>query len=272
MNVVLPAPFGPINPTSWPSATERSTPSSAFRPPKATEMSVAARMTAAWLPSSGGAAGTAGDRRARCLHLAHGSLGRKAFLLLLLLLPARSRDALRVDEQRDDEGDAADQQRPVAGQAEPLVEGVREEALRRSDPRDDRAGDHRDASEIGEGDQAERRQGPEAAVADRPEVVRVQRAGHPGDERRDAEARELRVADVDPGRRRGALVRADRQHALPEARAAHVGYEQGEEDRHREDEEAEDRARDLVVQSPERCPGREVEPSTSGCFTGDPVA
>ena len=141
----------------------------------------------------------------------------------------------------------------LPGQAEPLVEGVREEALRRSDPRDDRAGDHRDASEVGEGDQAERRQSPEAAVADRSEVVRVQRAGHPGDERRDAEARELRVADVDPGRRRGALVRADRQHPLPEARAAHIGDEQGEEDRHGEDEEAEDRARDLVVQSPERC-------------------
>ena len=93
----------------------------------------------------------------------------------------------------------------------------------------------------------------EAAVADRAEVVRVQRAGHPRDERRDAEGGELRVADVDPGGRGGALVRADRQHPLAEARAAHIARRAGEQDRHREDEEAEDRARQVVVQSPERC-------------------
>ena len=183
------------------------------------------------------------DRRARSLLLAR-SLRGEPPLLLLLLLVARSGDALRVHEQRDDQRKAADEQRPGPGQAEPLVEGVREEALGRTDAGEDRSGDHGDAAEVRERDQAERRQSSEAAVADRPEVVRVERAGHPGDERGDAEAGELRVADVDPGRRRGALVRAYGQHALSEARAPHVGDEQGEEDRRGEDEEAEDRARD----------------------------
>ena len=114
--------------------------------------------------------------------------------------------------------------------------------------------------------------GPEAAVADRAEVVGVQRAGHPGDERSDAEAGELRVADVDPGRRCGALVRAHGQHPLPEAAPPHVGDEQGEQDRHREDEEAEDRARDVVVQAAEATrPGRGRRRQGSAAATGEPL-
>ena len=200
------------------------------------------------------------DRRAGSLRVG-GSLRGEPPLLLLLLLVSGSGDALRVDEQGDDQREPADQQRPVAGQAEPLVEGVREEALRRADAREDRAGDHRDAAEVGERDQAERRQGPEAAVADRAEVVRVQRAGHPGDERGDAEAGELHVADVDPGRRRGALVGADGEHPLPQARAPHVGDEHAEQERRGEHEEPEHRARELVVQAPEGRVGGQVEPA-----------
>ena len=40
MNVVLPAPFGPIRPTSCPSSTARSTSSTACTPPKRTERPV----------------------------------------------------------------------------------------------------------------------------------------------------------------------------------------------------------------------------------------
>jgi hypothetical protein len=43
MKVVLPAPFGPIRPTSWPSSTSRSTSIKARTPPNETEMLRAAR-------------------------------------------------------------------------------------------------------------------------------------------------------------------------------------------------------------------------------------
>ena len=186
---------------------------------------------------------------------------RKPFLLLLLLLPLRSGNALRVDEQRDDQREAPDEERPVPGQPEPVVERVWEKALRRANPRDDRAGDHRDPAEIRERDQRERSQRAEAAVADRAEVVRVERSRHAGDERGDAESCELRVADVDARRRGGALVRAHGQHPLAQARAPHVCDEHGKEDRGGEDEESEHGARDLVVQPSEACVWRKVEPA-----------
>ena len=138
---------------------------------------------------------------------------------------------------------------------------MREETLRRADAREHCAGDHGDAAEVRERDQAERRQGTEAAVADRPEVVGVERAGHPCDESGDAESRELRVADVDPGCRGGALVGAHGEHPLPQARAPHVRDEHAEGKGRSEDEEAEDRARDLVVEAPERRLRRKVEPA-----------
>src|SRR5262249_3917129 len=101
-----------------------------------------------------------------------GSLGGPLLLLLLPLLHVPgARDPLRVDEQRDDQREAADEQRPVSGETEPLVEGVREQALGGADAGDDRPRDHGDAAEVGECDQAERRQGTEAAIADRAEVV-----------------------------------------------------------------------------------------------------
>ena len=93
-------------------------------------MPVAERTTAAWL-----LAGVRGALQRWPAHAGHGvredpcfvgSLGGEPPLLLLLLLPPRSGDALRVDEQGDDQREAADEQRPVSREAEPLVEGVRE--------------------------------------------------------------------------------------------------------------------------------------------------
>ncbi len=57
----------------------------------------------------------------------------------------------------------------------------------------------------------------------------------------------------------------------PRLDAPHVGDEQAEQDRRGEDEEAEDRARDLVVQASEGRVGAKVEPTESGWATGEPV-
>ena len=153
-------------------------------------------------------------------------------LLFALVLPVgRARDAVGVLDQRHDQRQAAEQQRPVAGDAEPLLERVREQRLDRDQAGEERARDHRDPADVGEGDQAERGQRGEAGDRDRAEVVAVQRAADPCDERADREGGELHVADVDARRRRGPLVRAHGEHPLAEVRAAEVGDEQPERDR-----------------------------------------
>ena len=50
MNVVLPAPFGPMRPTSLPSSTVKSTASTARNPPNVTVMAVVCRRSV--MPSS----------------------------------------------------------------------------------------------------------------------------------------------------------------------------------------------------------------------------
>ena len=64
MNVVLPAPFGPISPTSCPCSTSRSTPSTARTPPKRTERPVVAR-TGAHVPLAGSDSASSAFRFAR---------------------------------------------------------------------------------------------------------------------------------------------------------------------------------------------------------------
>src|SRR5262245_22339573 len=83
--------------------------------------------------------------------------------LLLFVLGPGPGDPLGVEEEGDDEAKAADQERPVSGQAEPLVERVRQETLRRADAGDHGAGDHGDPAEVREGDQPERGERTEAA-------------------------------------------------------------------------------------------------------------
>ena len=168
---------------------------------------------------------------------------------------SRPRRCPPVDEQGHDQRDAADQQGPRAGQAEPLVEGAQEASVAPTPAMI--------APEIivmppkYVNAMRPSAAGTEPRVADRAEVVGVEGTGHARDERRDPEAGELRVADVDPGGRRGSLVRADGQHPLPEAGAPHVGDEEGEEDRRGEDEEAEHGARQVVVDAAEGArPGR----------------
>src|SRR5215510_11887574 len=104
--VVLPAPFGTIRPTSCPASTARSTSSIACTPPKRTERPLAVST----LLTSG-----------RLRSLALPGLRRAV---------EGAGDALGVLDQGDDQHDATEQQEPVPGQAEPLVERIRDDALR----------------------------------------------------------------------------------------------------------------------------------------------
>ena len=71
-------------------------------------------------------------------------LRREPLLLLLLPLVAGSGDALWVNEQGDDQRDAADGRAQLPDRPSHSSK-AREQALRRTDARDDRPGDHRDA-------------------------------------------------------------------------------------------------------------------------------
>ena len=147
----------------------------------------------------------------------------------LLLAVRRPGDTVGVLDERHDQGQPREQQGPVPGDAEPLLERIREERLDGDQAGEDRPGDHRDPADVGECDQAERGQGREPAHRHRAEVVPVERAADPGDERADPERRELDVADVDAGGRRRSLVRPNRQHSLSERRAAEIRHEQPEQ-------------------------------------------
>ena len=237
MNVVLPAPFGPIRPTSSPSSTTTSTSSTACTPPKRTERPVVRRT----------------------------ALTARAAALGFPLRPRLSRPveraghALGILDQREDEHDAAEEEEPVPGQAEPLVERVGEEPLRGDEPGEDGARDERDAPRVGERDQAERQRDAEAVGAHRAEVVRVQRAGDAGDQRADAERDQLDVPDVDRRPGRGTLVRADCQHASTEDAAAHRDDEEAENDGGGERDPPEHGARQVAVEAAERRRRPEVD-------------
>ena len=105
-NVVLPAPLGPIRPTSSPSPTSKLTSRSACTPPKSTDRPVR------------GAAPAAGRARRSRLPRARrrrpGRAGRRPRRddrrLRCVLLVERAGDALGVLQQRDDQDHAAEQQ------------------------------------------------------------------------------------------------------------------------------------------------------------------
>ena len=175
-------------------------------------------------------------------------------------LVERSGDALGVLQERDDEDHAAEQEEVVAVEAEPLVERVGEERLRRDQPGEHRARDQRDAAGVGERDQAERRERVEAVGADRAGVVGVKRARDAGDEGADAEGDELDVARVDRSRGGGALVGAHGEHAQADPAAADVADHQAHEQRDDERDPAEHGARDVPVQPAESRVWAQVQP------------
>ena len=126
-------------------------------------------------------------------------LRRVELRLLVQAAVEVARHAGRVLQQGEDQQDAAEQQEPVAVQAEPLLEGVRDHRLGGDQAREHRAGDERDAARVGERDQRQRGDRVEPVAAHRAEVVRVQAPGHAGDERRDDERVQLDGPRVDRG-------------------------------------------------------------------------
>src|SRR3954451_24323372 len=143
MKVVLPAPFGPISPTSSPGCTSMSTSTTAWTPPNDTEMLRAERiaLTAA-PPAPRQKARFARSPRHSSDDLLSVVIGRQQRARLLLagggllcalrrhvLAIRRPGDTLRILDERDDHEHTADEQRPVAGDVQLLLEEVRHEPL-----------------------------------------------------------------------------------------------------------------------------------------------
>ena len=170
----------------------------------------------------------------------------------LPLAICRSRHTLRVLNQGDDQDQATDQQRPVAGDAQDRLEEVGNEALGCDQPTDHGARDHRDPTDVGERDEPQGDQDSEPGGTDRAEVVCVHPPSRTGDERRDGVGRDLHAGDVDARRRGGPLVGAHRQHLLAEHGAAQVGDEKAQRDHGDEIHETEHGARQLPVEPAER--------------------
>ena len=213
MRVVLPAPLGPMRPTqlAFPDGQGHL----GQRVHAAEPDRQAADRQHVGLPGQVGALGPRGDPLP-----ARGGHVRGVQLHLLVDPPVDvAGHAGRVLQQGEDEDDAAEEQEPVPAEAEPVLQRVREQRLGRDQAGEDRTGDQRDAAGVGEGDQ---RQGDErvvAVLADRAEVVGVQHAGDPGDDRGDGERVQLHRARVDRGGGRGALVGPDGEHLLAELAA-----------------------------------------------------
>ena len=74
----------------------------------------------------------------------------------------RPRDPGREEAKTEDERHAGDEQGPRLRQAELRVEEVRDDAARRHEPGEHGARDHRDAADVGERDELERDEDPEA--------------------------------------------------------------------------------------------------------------
>ena len=189
-------------------------------------------------------------------------------LALLSLLVVGAGDTLRVHDQRHDQRDAGEQQRPVAREPEPLVEGVRDEARCRDQACDEGAGNHRDPADIGERDQSECREGTELRRRHAAELIAVHHARDARDHGRESECCQLDHGHVDAGGCCCALVRAHRQHLPTEARSPHVGDQQAQADDQDEQEEAEDGARQLAVEPAPRCIGSGSRPPSFGSSTG----
>ena len=122
MKVVLPAPFGPISPTSWPSLDLRSTSAARARRRSGRTGPPARACAHRWAPPAAEAATAA----AAAVASAAASRPRLLGGLRLLLRVLRSRDALGVEHEVEDQRDAADEQRPRAGDPEHSCRAVRE--------------------------------------------------------------------------------------------------------------------------------------------------
>jgi hypothetical protein len=178
MSVVLPAPLGPMSPTTSPGATVRSTPSSATTPPKRTRLLL-----------------REDRRRGRCRrppdepsdaveHLgdAEADLRRQA---------VRELDEV-VD--REQTGEQDDQQ---VVDAEQLGHGVRQDTADRDRAADHRAADEAHAAEHGLDHDLDRVEDAVVREQHRAGSERQQDATQPGDRRADPEAVELRADDGD---------------------------------------------------------------------------
>ena len=234
MHVVLPAPFGPMNPTSVPVVdVERHVvdgDDAAERDAQTVDLEQA-HVASSREDGRG--------RRGRPPRSAASALRR---------LPARARlsrggDAVGVEDRADDHADAGDDRLVLAEVEPPLHRGVHEAAGREHEAGEDHAGHGGDAADVGDRQQHQRHEDREALRRQPALLVADQPAGRSGDERRQPEGEQLRRRDVDPDRARRPLVRAHGEAVRAGRASPEVDGEQREHGERRDGDEAEHDAR-----------------------------
>ena len=215
-----------MRPTIDRSATARLTSSSATSPPKRTVTSLASRSALMGRPAPAPTGADAGFARARARCVPAPACRSRRPLTIWCTTPRGSRASAMAPSPNRTVGSSSHAPRQVlAGQLREHREGQAGEQRagdRAHPPRDD-DGEPHDAEEHGE----LLRGGPAA-------VGREQGAADPGDERAQAEDRELRSDDADAERGGGRLARAHGVELQPGRRALDVAHEQ------RDDDEADD--------------------------------
>ena len=245
--VVLPAPFGPMSPTTSPGSIAKLTPSTATTPPNFTTRSLTASVTAR-RRSRGGAAGASApargnrspsttrrsgaDRSSACWSPREYSAA----------MPSGDCRSTRIAPRPDSTASHVTMSVPDGTifwkTTLPSAVGAPVALTMPDDPRD--AADDRVL------DQQHRAEHVVLRELHVRLAHREQHAAERRDRRRDRERVHLRRDDVDAERGRGALVAADREEARAGAAAPQVRDEHGDEHEHDEDERA------VALRVPER--------------------
>ena len=220
MSVVLPAPFGPIRPTTSPGRTSIDTSSTATTEPKRTVRPVIDSVAAGdRLDLGRQEAGARSGRRATRWSFSHSG-------------PAVHDDvgdAVLVDDEDHEEDERTDDEVPPVLEVEPVLDDAGADAADRVRSAEHRAEHVAETADHGVAEAVDRREDVELRVRDDLAPEADEDAGDGGEAGRDRERVQLDAEHRDAERRGGALVRAHRDEPAAGARSAEVGDEQREE-------------------------------------------
>ena len=220
MSVVLPAPFGPIRPTTSPGFTSNDTSLTATTEPKRTVSPLIDNVAPGTGSTSAGGSGT----RSSC---------RRGQAELLPERPGVGDDvgdAVLVQDQDDEHEDRAEDQRPIRS-----LRPIQSSMMRVPMPptafgaSEDRAQHVAEAADDGVAQAVDRREDVEVVVGDDLTAEADQDAGHGREPGRHREGVQLHAEHRDAERRGGPLVGPHGDEPAAGARSTQVGDEQREE-------------------------------------------
>ena len=220
MSVVLPAPFGPIRPTTSPGRTSSDTSSTATTEPKRTVRPVdrqrRRRRPARPRPAAAAARSLAPGDQVEPLPepaVVGDDVG----------------DAVLVDDEDHEEDERAEDEVPLVPEADPVLDDPGAEAADRVRRAEDGAEHEAEAADHGVAEAVDRGEDVELGVGDDLAPEADEDAGDGGEAGRHGEGVELHAEHRDAERRGGPLVGAHRDEPAAGARPAEVGDEQREQ-------------------------------------------